>query len=287
MDGRARLMALQKGLQDLGWRDGDNIQLDIRWGAADMDRIHAYAAELLSLRPDAMLATSGRVTRVLQQQAPEEPIVFVGPVDPVGAGFVESIARPGGNITGFTSVETSVAGKWLGMLKEVAPQIARVAYIFGPDNPSAAGVQTLLQKVAPSLSIELIPVSVRTASDIERALYMLTRRPNGGLVLPLDLTVSVHRELLASLTERYGIPAVSGYPAFVTAGGLMSYGPDLPNIYLRAASYLDRILKGARPAELPVQEPTKFELVINLKAAKSLGLAIPQSLRATADEVIE
>ena len=286
-DGQARLMAFQKGLQELGWRDGENIRLDIRWGAADGDRILAYAEELLNLRPDAILAASGRVTRVLQQGAREVPIIFVGPVDPIGAGFVESIARPGGNITGFTSGEGSIAGKWLQMLKEVAPQTVRVAYIFGPDSPAAAGVQALLQNIAPSFGIKLVPAPVRTAAEIESTVYTFTRQPNGGLVLPLDNTVSVHRELLASLTKRYGIPAISAYPAFVAAGGLMSYGPDIPNLYLRAASYLDRVLKGAKPTELPVQEPTKYSLAINLKAAKSLGLTIPQSLRTTADEVIE
>jgi putative ABC transport system substrate-binding protein len=274
-------------LQELGWRDGSYIRLDVRWGAADMDRMRTYVGEFLGLRPDAILATSGRVVRVLQRETRELPIVFVGPVDPVGSGLVESIAQPGGNITGFTTAETSFAGKWLEMLKEMAPQIARVAFIFSPDNPSAAGNRSLLENIAPSFGTKLIPAAVRTAADIESAVHTFTREPNGGLILPLDETVSVHRELLASLTRQYSIPAISGYPAFVAAGGLMSYGPDLPNIYLRAASYVDRILHGERPGDLPVQQPTKYQLVINLKAAKALGLAVPITLQVAADEIIE
>jgi putative ABC transport system substrate-binding protein len=188
-DGRARLVSFQKSLQVLGWSDGANLRLDIRWGAADMDRIRTYVGELLSLRPDAILATSGRVVRVLQKETRDVPIVFVGPVDPVGSGFVQSIARPGGNITGFTSAETSFAGKWLEMLKEIAPKIRRIAFFFGPDNPSAPGNQALLENIAPSFGVKLIPAAVRTAADIESAVQTFTREPNGGLILPLDETV--------------------------------------------------------------------------------------------------
>ncbi len=286
-DGEARLIAFQKGLQELGWRDGVNVRIDIRRGAADMDRVRADVAELLRLKPDAILATSGRVVSVLQGAARDVPIVFVGPVDPVGAGFVESIARPGGNITGFTSVETSFAGKWLEMLKEMAPQIARVGLIFGPDNPSAAGYRTFLENAAPSFAIKLIPAAVRSAADIESAVETFAREPNGGLILPLDLTISAHLELLAALAGRYRMPAISGYAGFAAAGGLMSYGPDVPDVYQRAASYFDRILKGEKPAELPVQAPTKFTFVLNIKTVKALGLFVPPSLLARADEVIE
>jgi putative tryptophan/tyrosine transport system substrate-binding protein len=286
-DGRHRLTAFQKALREHGWLDGANLRTDIRWGAADIGRMRSQVADVLGTRPDAILATSGRLVRVLQEEAREVPVVFVGPVDPVGSGFVKSMARPGGNFTGFTSGETSLAGKWLEILKEAAPELARVALIFGPDNPSAAGVRKLLETAAPSLGVKLIATPIRTASDIESAVEAFSREAQGGLILPLDLTISVHLELVARLAGRYRCPAISGYPGFPAAGGLVSYGFDVADIYRRAASYVDRILRGEKPADLPVQAPTKYELLTNLKTAKALGLEMPPTLLARADEVIE
>jgi len=286
-DGRARLAAFRDALRALGWVDGANVRLDVRWGGADPDRLRSQVEELLKLKPEAILATSGRVTRLLQGAAADVSIVFVGPVDPVGAGFVESIARPGRNITGFTSVETSFAGKWLEMLTEAAPRITRVALVFAPDNPAAAAYRSLLESATSLLGITLIPEPVRTAADIASVVDRHAREPGGGLILPLDLTISVHVGLLSTLVAQNRLPAISGYPAFATGGGLMSYGPDLPHIYGRAAVYFDRILKGEKPADLPVQAPTKFELIVNLRAAKALGLTVPPTLLARADEVIE
>jgi putative tryptophan/tyrosine transport system substrate-binding protein len=286
-DGTARLAAFQKGLQALGWRDGANMRVDVRWGAADTERIRAIAKELVGTRPDVILATSGRVVRILQGETRELPIVFVGPVDPVAAGHVASIARPGGNTTGFTSAEDSFAAKWLEILKEVAPAVKTVGFIASPDNPAAPRLQGVLQKTVASFGVRLIVEPVRNAADVERAVATVAREPDAGLILPLDLTISVYLPLLAELTVRHRMPAVSGYASFSAGGGLISYGPDVADTYRRAASYVDRILKGEKPADLPVQAPDKFQLAINLKTARTLGLAVPPTLLARADEVIE
>jgi putative ABC transport system substrate-binding protein len=286
-EGVARLAAFQNGLRELGWREGTNIRLDVRWGAADPDKMRALAHELVAGRPDVILATSGRAVRLVEGEKRSVPIVFVGLVDPVGAGFVSNIARPGGNVTGFTSVETSFAAKWLQMLKEVAPAVKNVGFIYGHDNPSAPGFLQSLQNAAVLLDVHVISESVRTAFEVEAAVQTIARVPDAGLVLPFDATVGVHHELLTKLAVQYRLPALSGYPSFVGDGGLVSYGIDILDIHKRAASYVDRILKGEKPTNLPIQGPTKYSLGINLKAAKTLGLNVSPALLARADEVIE
>ena len=279
--------ALLQGLQELGWTVGRNLQIDYRWSAADPERKRRYAAELVALAPDVVVVTGDSNTGPLQQATRTVPIVFVQVPDPVGAGFVASLARPGGNITGFTTTDYGISGKWLELLKQIAPDVMRVAVLRDPSVPGAIGQLGAIQAVAPSLRVESSPIDVRNTDEIERAFAEFAHMPNGGLiVLPNGLSI-VHRELIIGLAARHRLPAVYPFRAFAVDGGLIAYGPDYVDQLRRAAGYVDRILKGGKPADLPVQAPTKYELVINLKTDKALGLDVPPTLLATADEVIE
>jgi ABC-type uncharacterized transport system substrate-binding protein len=286
--GVERVTAFAQGLAELGWTVGRNVRIEYRWGAGDLDRFRRYAAELVALSPDVVLASSGSIVGAFQQASRTVPIVFVNTIDPVGGGWVESLSRPGTNATGFASFEFSMSGKWLELLKEIAPDVKRVAVIRDPSVPAGSGGLAAIQTVAPLLGIELTPVGVRDAGEIEHAIAAFARGSNGGLIL-VGPTSSVqrHRDLIVALAARHRLPAVYANRAHVTSGGLISYAPDSLDQYRRAAGYVDRILKGAKPADLPVQAPTKYELVINLKTAKALGLEIPPTLLARADEVIE
>jgi putative ABC transport system substrate-binding protein len=284
-EGQARIVAFVQGLQQLGWSDGRNVQIDIRWGGGDPERIHKYAAELVALAPDAILATSTIVVRPLQQATHTVPIVFVQVIDPVGAGMVATLARPGGNTTGFTVFEYGLSGKWLELLKEIAPRVTRVAMLR--DLTIGLGQLGAIQSVAPSLGLELTPIGVGDVGEIVRTVAAFARSSNGGLIVTASTSAVIHRDLISMLAARHRLPAVYSFRYFVTAGGLISYGPNSIDPYRRAASYIDRILKGEKPADLPVQAPTKYELVINLKTAKGLGLDMPASVLARADEVIE
>jgi putative ABC transport system substrate-binding protein len=287
-EAQARIRALLGGLQQLGWIEGRNLRIDYRYGAADVDRAGRYAAELVALAPDVIQATGAGSVGPLLQATPTVPIVFVQVPDPVGAGFVESLARPGGNATGFTVFEEyGSSGKWLELLKEIAPQVTRVAVLRDPTIASGIGQTGAIQSVAPSLGVQVSPVGVRDAGEIERAIATFARGANGGLIVLGAPLAIMQRDLISTLAVRHRLPAVYPVRIFVAAGGLISYGPDSIEPYRRAAGYVDRILKGEKPADLPVQNPTKFELVINLKTAKALGLEIPPSVLARADEVIE
>jgi putative ABC transport system substrate-binding protein len=266
---------------------GETGRVDTRWGGGGADRIRRDAAELVALSPDVIFATSGTVLPALVQATRTVPIVFVQTADPVGSGFVDSLARPGGNVTGFLSFEFGISGKWLELLKEAAPGVTRAAVLRDPAVPSGMGQFGALQSAAPSLGVELRPVGVRDAGEIERAVTDFATSANGGLIVTASQLATVHRDLIVALAARYRLPAVYSDQYFVNAGGLISYGPNRIESYRHAASYVDRILKGEKPADLPVQAPTKYELVINLKTAKALGLEIPTTVLARADEVIE
>jgi putative ABC transport system substrate-binding protein len=282
-----RMTAFVQGLQQLGWTDGRNVRIDTRSGAADPDRIRRYAAELIALEPDVILAATTLVTGVVRQATRTMPIVFVQLVDPVGAGFVESLARPGGNVTGFMQYEYGLSGKWLELLKEIAPYVTRAAVIREPTDPSQIGQFAAIQSMAPSLGMLVSPVNVQDAPEIERTVTAFARSANGGLIVPGSALATTHRDLIIMLAARHKLPAVYSNPVFVTGGGLISYGPSRIDPYRHAAGYVDRILQGEKPADLPVQAPTKYETVINLKTAKALGLEVPPTLLARADEVIE
>jgi putative ABC transport system substrate-binding protein len=287
LDAQANITAFRQALEKLGWTAGRNVRIDYRWGGADPERIRAYAIELVGMKPDVVLAVSAQALQPLQEATNNTPIVFTQMGDPIGSGFVTSLAHPGGNITGFTPAEFSIHGKRLELLKEIAPHITRVAVLFNPEQIPQAGMLHAVEAVAPSLGIKLTPAAVRDAAEIERAIDQFARESSGGLiVLPSGATI-VHRDLIIALAARHHLPAAYQYRQFVTAGGLMSYGNDLANQYRQAASYVDRILHGEKPGDLPVQQPTRFELIINLKIAKALGLIIPDKLLALADEVIE
>jgi ABC-type uncharacterized transport system substrate-binding protein len=282
------ITAFAQGLAELGWTVGRDVRIEYRWGAGDTDRFRRYAAELVALSPDVVLAASGSIVGAFQQASRTVPIVFVNTIDPVGGGWVESLSRPGTNATGFASFEFSMSGKWLELLKEIAPGVKRVAVIRDPSVPAGSGGLAAIQTVAPSLGVELTPVGVRDGDEIERAITTFARASNGALIMvgPIS-SVQRHRDLIIALAVRHRLPAVYPNRPFVISGGLMSYGPDPIHSYRRAAGYVDRILKGEKPADLPVQAPTKYELVINLKTAKALGLEVPPMLLARADEVIE
>jgi putative ABC transport system substrate-binding protein len=286
-EGQVRVTAFAQGLQEAGWRIGRNLRLDYRWAAGDVEQYRRQAGELVALAPDAILATAGPIVTAVQRASRSVPVVFVGVIDPVGAGLVASLARPGGNATGFTVFEFGMSGKWLELLKVIAPGLKRVAVLR--DSGVAAGIGQLaaIQSVAPAFGVELSPIDVRDAGEIEFAITEFARTPNGGMVVTLSALANVHRELIIALAARERLPAVYAYPFFVNAGGLLAYGPDTIDQYRSAAAYVARILKGEKPADLPVQAPTKYELVINLKTAKALGLTVPDRLLATADEVIE
>jgi putative tryptophan/tyrosine transport system substrate-binding protein len=286
-EGQARNAAFLQGLQELGWTVGRNVRIEYRWGAGDAELFRRHGLELVALAPDVILAGGGAVVPSLLQATRTIPIVFTGTPDPVGAGFVESLARPGGNATGFTIFEYGISGKWLELLKEIAPHVTRAAVIRDPAIAAGLGLWGAIQSVAPSLGVELRPLGVRDAGEIERVVTAFARSSNGGLIVTGSALATVHRELITTLAARYRLPAVYPQRSFVTVGGLISYGPDSIDPYRQAAGYVDRILKGEKPAELPVQAPTKYELVINLKTAKALGLEVPPTLLARADEVIE
>jgi putative ABC transport system substrate-binding protein len=287
-EGQARLAAFLQGLQELGWIDGRNVRIDYRWTAADADRIRTYAAELVALAPDVILASASQSVAALQQTTRTVPIVFAIVIDPVGAGFVAKLARPGGNATGFTLYEYSLSGKWLELLKEIAPNLTRIAILRDPALAAGIGQFAAIQAmVPPSVGVELSPIDVRDAGGIERDVAAFARESNGGLIVTGSAGALVHRKLIIMLAARHRLPAVYPFRYFVTGGGLISYGPDPIDQFRRAAGYVDRIFKGEKAADLPVQAPTKYELIINLKTAKALGLTVPQSILARADEVIE
>jgi putative tryptophan/tyrosine transport system substrate-binding protein len=284
---KARYAAFRQELQRLGWVDGQNVRIDARFGEGDAARIRKEAAELVALSPEVILTTGGQSTELVLQATKTIPIVFAIVPDPVGSGFVESLAEPGGNATGFAQFEYSLSAKWPELLKEIAPDVKRVAVIWDPTITAGIGQFAVIQSVAPSIGIDVRPISVH--SDIERMIAAFARVPNGGLIVVASAAVATvtRLESITTLAARYKLPAIAPFRFFVTRGGLMSYGADFIEQYRRAAGYVDRILKGDKPADLPVQAPTKYELAINLKTAKSLGLAVPQSLVARADEVIE
>jgi ABC-type uncharacterized transport system substrate-binding protein len=283
----ARVTAFAQGLQQFGWTDGRNVRIDYRWAAGDTDRYRRYAAELVALAPDVILASSSPAMMSLQQLTRTMPIVFVSVVDPVGAGFVESLARPGGNATGFVLYEYGMSAKWLELLKEIVPLLKLAAVLRDPAIASGAGQYAVIQAAAPSFGVELRAVGVGDAGEIERAITAFARSSNGGLIVTGSPLALVHRDLIITLAARHRLPAVYPFRYFAASGGLISYGPNTTDPYRRAAGYVDRILKGEKPADLPVQNPTKHELVINLKTAKAMGLEIPPTLLARADEVIE
>jgi putative ABC transport system substrate-binding protein len=285
-DGQPRLAAFLKGLLELGWTDGRNVRIDLRWGAGDAERTRNYVAELVALGPDVILA-SGDHPVVALQATRTVPIVFTMLADPVGAGFVESLAHPGGNTTGFTLYEYNMSAKWLELLKEIAPGVKRVAVIREAGTAAGTGQFAGIQAGAPGLGLELSPVGVRDVGEMERAVAAFSRSPNGGMIVTGSAQAAVHRDLIVTLAARHKLPAVYVARFFVMAGGLISYGPDFLDEHRRAAGYVDRILKGEKAADLPVQAPTKYQLVINLKTAKALGLEVPPTLLARADEVIE
>jgi len=277
-------------LQELalsGWAIGHNVRIDTRWATANAADIRRHAAELAALTPDVILTHGAATLRPLLQVTRTVPSVFVAVTDPVGAGLVESQARPGGSATGFMNFEFGMGGKWLEVLKELAPGVSRVAIPRDPTQGGSTAALAALQAVGPSLRIEVSPINVRDAQEIDRALSAFAGSPNGGLVVPTGGQTLLHRELIVALAAQHKLPAVYSNRSFVAAGGLASYGPDFLGQYRRAAGYVDRILKGEKPADLPVQAPTKYELVINLKTAKALGLTVPPALLARADEVIE
>jgi putative tryptophan/tyrosine transport system substrate-binding protein len=285
-EGQARNTAFVQALQQFGWTDGRNAHIETRWGT-DAGSTRKYAAELVALAPDVILASASAATSALQQTTRTVSIVFVNVIDPVGAGYVESLARPGGNVTGFSLFEYGFSGKWPELLKEIAPGVTRVAVLRDTAVGSGVGQYAIIQAVAPSLGVELHPIDMRDASEIERAVAAFARVPNGGLIVVGAPSLAVHRDLIITLAARHQLPAVYPLPFFARSGGLISYGPDTIDPYRRAAGYVDRILKGEKPADLPVQAPTKYELVINLKTAKALGLELPATVLARADEVIE
>jgi ABC-type uncharacterized transport system substrate-binding protein len=283
----ARMGAFLEVLRQLGWSDGRNLRLDYRWPVGDADRIRRHAMELVELAPDVILTTGTATMAPLLQATRTIPIVFMAVADPVGAGFVDSMARPGGNVTGFMQFEYSLSGKWLELLKEIAPGVTRAAVLRDAAISSGTGQFGAIQSVASSRGIELAPVNMREPSEIDLALGAFAQSANGGLIVTASGLALVHYELIITLAARYKLPAVYYRSYFVTRGGLLSYGYDLIDMNRRAAQYVDRILRGEKPADLPVQQPTKFELAINLKTAKALGLDVPPTLLARADEVIE
>ena len=292
-EGQSRLTAFQQGLAVLGWTDGGNLRIDYRrYAGADADRVRAAAKELVDLAPDVLLAYAPPAVVALQRETRSIPIVFAQVSNPVGAGFVASMARPGGNITGFTSFELTIGGKWLAALKEIAPSVTRAAVIINPDNPAAGGFLGVIEASSSSLGVRVSPLVLRSALDpevgvLERALEAFVRQPNGGMIVLPDFAAISVRQSIVALAARNRLPAVYPFRYFTTIGGLMSYGIDQIEQSKQAASYVNRILKGEKPADLPVQAPTKFELVINLKTAKALGLDVPFHLQQRADELIE
>jgi len=287
-EGQTRETLFVEGLQKLGWIEGRNLQIDTRWAADDADRYRRFAAELVGLAPDVILASTGQSLTALQQVNRSVPIVFANVIDPVGAGMVASLARPGGNTTGFSAFEYSISGKWAQLLNEIAPNVTRVAVLRDPTLAAGIGQFAAIQAMLPpSFRVELSTIDVRDPGEIERAIAAFAREPNGGLIVTVSTGAAIHRDLIILLATRYRLPNIYAFRYYPARGGLASYGPDPNDLYTRAAAYVDRILKGEKPANLPVQAPTKYELIINLRAAKAFGLAIPSGVIATADEVIE
>jgi ABC-type uncharacterized transport system substrate-binding protein len=284
---QTRAAAFLEGLRQSGWAVGQNVQIDTRWATNNAAEIRRHAAELAALAPDVILTSSSPALAALQQATRTVPIVFVTVIDPVGSGFVDGLARPGGNTTGFLLYEYSLSGKWLELLKQIAPNVTRAAVFRETTNPAGNAQFGAIQVVAPSLGIEVSPINMRDAGEMERAVAAFARSANGGMIVTGSASGTIHRNLLIGLAASAKLPAVYFARYFVVAGGLISYGPDLAGQFRRAASYVDRILRGEKPADLPVQAPTKYELVINLKTAKALGLDVPTTLLARADEVIE
>ena len=285
-EAQTRFAALRQGLQRFGWIEGRNLQIDARWGAGDAGAIGRAATELAALAPDVIVA-SGSAAAAILQATRTVPIVFVSVPDPVGSGFVESLAQPGGNATGFIMFEYGLSAKWLELLKEIAPGVTRAAVLRDPAIVAGIGQFAVIQSAAPSVGVDVSAINMHDGAEIERAVTAFARRPNGGLILTASALAAIHRDLVVSLAARYKLPAVYITRYFVAGGGLVSYGPDFVDQYRRAAEYVDRILKGEKPADLPVQAPTKLKLVINLKTVKALGIEVPPSLLARADEVIE
>ena len=286
-ESQARLAAFAQGLQELGWAVGQNVQIDFRWAGGSADAIRKYAAELVALAPDVILAQSTAAVAPLIQSTQTIPIVFTVVADPVGAGYVQSLSRPGGNVTGFTGFEYAFAGKWLELLKEVAPAVRRAAVLRESASVTGPAQFGAIQAVAPTLGVELRPVDTRDVDEIERTITAFARDSNGGIIVTGSPAATVHRKAIVALAARHRLPGVYYARYFAAEGGLTTYGPDFVDQFRRAASYVHRILKGEKPADLPVQAPTKYELVINLKTAKALGIDIPATVLARADEVIE
>jgi putative tryptophan/tyrosine transport system substrate-binding protein len=286
-DIQARLSGFQKAIEALGWSPGRNIRIDILFGASKSDRYSMLAKELVALQPDVILAHSPPVTQALQRESRTIPIVFVSVSDPIGAGLVASLARPGGNVTGLLQYEAGIIGKWMAMLKEIAPNLNRAALVGNPGTTAFDYFLRASEAAAQSLAMELVPTRVRTAADIENEIASFARVPNGGLLLPPDSTTIINRDLIIALAARHHLPSVYPLDVFVEAGGLMSYGTDQVETFRQAASYVDRILRGARPAELPVQAPIRYRTILNLRTAKALGLQVPPTLLVRADEVLD
>jgi putative ABC transport system substrate-binding protein len=285
---KADLSAFLQTLEQLGWTDGRNVRMEVRSAAGVDSEIRKYAVELVALAPDVIFATGTASMGPLLQATRTVPIVFVSVTDPVGAGYVDSMARPGGNVTGFVPFEYSLSGKWLELLKQLAPSVTHVAVLRDPAITSGIGQFAAIQSVAPFVGVDdVTPINLRDAGEIERAVTNFARSPNGGLILTASALSAVHRELVIALAARYKLPAISYRRLFVSSGGLVSYGPDIPDHFRRAAGYVDRILRGEKPADLPVQAPTRYELAVNLKTAKALDLTVPPAVLARADEVIE
>jgi len=281
------LAAFRQELEQLGWTEGRNVQIDARFGQGDADRIRKYAAELVALAPDVIFSTGGAATELLTKMTRTVPIVFAVVPDPVGSGFVDSLSQPGGNATGFLQFEYSLSAKWLELLKEIAPALTRAAVLWDPSQTTSIGQFAVIQSVAPSHGVDVRPVNLMARSEVERTISAFARPPNGGLIVTAGAVTFNDRELIAALVARQRLPAVAPYRFFVRDGGLMSYGVDFADQFRRAAGYVDRIFKGEKPADLPVQAPTKYELAINLKTARALGPTVPPSLLARGDEVIE
>jgi len=288
-EGKARLSAFMQGLAESGWTDGRNVQMDVRWAGDNADRNQVFSKELVSLQPDVILVNTTPLTAALQRETRTIPIVFVGVSDPIGEGFVASLPRPGGNLTGFINLEASMGGKWLQLLTEIAPSVKRLAIMFNPDRAPGGGSYFLpsFEAAARALNVASIAAPVHDDAEVQTVITSLGRDPGGGLIVPPDGFTIVHRAPIILLSAQNKIPAVYSISGFVGDGGLLSYGPSLPDIFRRAAPYVDRILRGAKPADLPIQLPVKFEMAINLKTARALGLAVPQSILLRADEVIE
>jgi putative ABC transport system substrate-binding protein len=284
---KSALSAFTQALAGLGWTDGRNVLIEYRWSVADVDRARKQAAELITLAPDVILASQSPAVAGLQQVTRTVPIVFVTVIDPVGAGFVANLARPGGNTTGFALFEYGLSGKWLEMLKQIGPGVTRVAVFRDPAISSGIGQFAVIQAVAPSFGVELTPYDTRDAVEIERAFTAIARGGIGGVIVTASQGATTNRDLIVGLVARHRLPAIYAFRVFVTAGGMIAYGPDTIDPFRRAAGYVDRILRGEKPADLPVQAPTKYELVLNMKTAKALGLTIPPNLLALAAEVIE